>query len=347
MLYDSKKNSMKMKSYVLFGIISIGLLTYVILERIRLQTTQDNLDKRPTHHTIHNSHQCHNTDFVPTQKKAVWTMLTDDPHYVICAIKLGHSLRSHTTDTRFDMVVMELTTKPLSRAAWGCLREVGWQRCVVDRIVPLDEVATQSKEPRWLDQFTKLHLWGMTTYETLLYLDSDTLTMRSIDHLLNRKLGNKSIAVAAQTWHGGFEGFNMGVLVIHPDMQEYERLLDLQQDPSVQFQRHWAEQGFLNVVYKDKWDDLGFTNNALAWTSWQNHAYWMQQFPQINIIHYTGMKPWTCVPDLLIERLRAWSVDYTPVCLLWQDVPMQCNSTVPDIMSFVGNHVTTTELHTS
>ena len=84
-------------------------------------------------------------------------------------------------------------------------------------------------EPRFLDQFTKLHLWNMTMYDTLLYLDSDTLTLRSISHLLHRNLGNKCIAAAAQTWHGMFQGFNMGVFVKHPATQEYERLLAIQQ----------------------------------------------------------------------------------------------------------------------
>ena len=313
---------MNIRSPVLFSIIAMGVLTYFILDRTRLQTTGYNPDNRPSHHTLHNgSHPCHNSDFIPMYKRAVWTMLTDDPHYVICAIKLGHSLRAHTTDTRFDMVVMELETKPLGSAVWGCLREMGWQRCVVDRIVPLDEAATRSKEPRWLDQFTKLHLWGMTMYETLLYLDSDTLTLRSISHLLHRDLGNKSIGVAAQTWHGMFQGFNMGVFVIHPDTHEYERLLDLQEDASVQFEAQWAEQGFLNVVYKDKWDDLGFTNNALAWTSWQNRVYWMEQYAQINVIHYTGLKPWTCIPDTFEKLFWAYPVHYIPVCKVWSDVP--------------------------
>jgi len=307
-----------------FVIVATGVFACCVLEA-RQRTTAvvfKNRRSRPA------PRQCRNADFAPMHDKAVWTMLTDDAHYVTSALKLGHSLRAHTTESPFDMVVMQLATKPLGSAAWDCLREVGWQRCVVDRIVPLDEAATQWKHPRFLDQFTKLHLWGMTMYDTLLYLDSDTLTLRSVNHLLHRNLHNKSIAVAAQTWRGGFEGFNMGVFVIHPDAQEYERLLDLQQDPSVQFVEKWAEQGFLNVVYKDSWDDLGFANNALAWTSWQSNAYWMQQFPQINIIHYAGMKPWACVPDLLFEYLIAWSADYKPLCRVWQDTPSHCNSSL-------------------
>ena len=263
---------------------------------------------------------CQNADFSPQHKKAVWTMLTDDENYMLSALKLGHSLRKHTPDP-FDMVVMELATKPLNTTAWTCLRAVGWQRCVVDRISPLDEAATQRYIHRFEDQFTKLHLWDMTMYDTLVYLDSDTLALRSISHLLHRKLGTKRIAVAAQTWYGKIEGFNMGVFVIHPDTNEYHRLLTLQQDPAITFDTKWAEQGFLNVVYKDQWSDLGFKNNALVWVSWQDHAYWTRNYAHINIIHYVGMKPWICLPDAFIQWLIAPSAYYSPVCKVWSDMP--------------------------
>ena len=261
---------------------------------------------------------CQNADFSPQHKRAVWTMLTDDPNYVLSTLKLGHSLRNHTPDP-FDMVVMELATKPLNSTALACLRAVGWQRCVVDRISPLDEDATRRYIARFEDQFTKLHLWDMTMYETLVYLDSDTLTLHSISHLLNRKLGTKRIAVAAQTWYGKFEGFNMGVFVIHPDAHEYQRLRQLQQDPAIKFDTKWAEQGFLNVVYKDQWSDLGFANNALVWVSWQDHAYWTQNYAHVNIVHYVGMKPWLCFPDAFIQWLIYPSTYYTPLCQLWKD----------------------------
>ncbi len=273
---------------------------------------------QPRNFSRRNGILCQNADFSPQHKRAVWTMLTDDPNYVLSALKLGHSLRKHTPDP-FDMVAMELATKPLNSTALACLRAVGWQRCVVDRIIPLDEVAIQRYIPRFKDQFTKLHLWDMTMYETLVYLDSDTLTLRSISHLLHRNLGSKRIAVSPQTWYGRAECFNMGVFVIHPDKNEYQRLLTLQQDPSIKFDTQWAEQGFLNVVYKNEWSDLGFANNALAWVSWQDHAYWSQNYAHVNIIHYAGMKPWLCFPDAFIQWLIYPSAYYIPLCQLWKD----------------------------
>lgn len=261
---------------------------------------------------------CQNDDFFPENTKSVWTMLTDDTNYVLSALKMGHALRLHTEEP-FDMVSMELVSKPLGNTSWSCLKNIGWKRCVVDRIAPLQEGS--SRAYRYVDQFTKLHLWGMTMYQTLVYLDADTMVLHSISHLLHCNLGNHSIGVSAQAWYGKFEAFNMGVFVIHPEKREYERLLKLQRDPSMYFDASWAEQGFLNVVYKDKWHDLGFQNNALTWVSWQNHVYWKSQYAHFNVVHFGGLKPWACFPDIFTEWLIAPSMYYLPVCKEWMEMP--------------------------
>lgn len=271
---------------------------------------------------------CQNDDFLPQYHKSVWTMLTHDPNYILSTLKLGHSLRLHTTTEQFDMVVMELASKPLSSTAWRCLSEIGWKRCVVDRIAPLQEGV--SRAYRYVDQFTKLRLWGMTMYHTVVYLDADTMVLRSISHLLNCNLGNHTIGVAAQNWYDKvdvFSQFNMGVVVIHPAEHEYERLLKLQRDPSVKFDAAWAEQGFLNVVYKDKWYDFGLANNALTWYTWQNHSHWTSQYAHFNVVHFGGFKPWAwaCFPDNMspMEYLTIPSAYYTSICKTWSDLPPQ------------------------
>lgn len=317
---------MSRRSTYLSCIVSIGIFVYFVPEYVRQQRARATLQHRglrPVSRDV--PHPCLNADFVPEHKTDVCTILEDDRNYVLSALKMAHALRAHTTDEPFDMVVMELASKPLTSSDWVCLREVGWKRCIVDRINPLDEAGIRSKFPRFVDLLTKIHVWGMTMYHTLVFLDADTLVLRSVSHLLHLKMGSHSIAASAQTWHGVFEGFNTGVFVIHPDMHEYQRLLRLQQDPSMQFDASWADQGFLNAVYKNEWKDLGFTNNALVWTSWQNHAYWMRHYTAINIIHFTGAKPWACFPDVFTEWVTAPSVYYEEVCQVWRDIPIQCN----------------------
>jgi glycogenin glucosyltransferase len=306
--------------------ISVFML-FVSYEVYHTITTPEHLIPDSMSHSLHNYTKdgllCKNKDFSPQHKKAVWTFLTYDANYILSTLKIGHALRLYTTTEQFDMVVMELASKPLGSTAWRCLEEIGWKRCVVDRIKPLDEVGTQKMFPRFVDVLTKLQLWGMTMYQTLVFLDADTLVLHSISHLLQQKLKNQTIAATAQIWHGEFQGVNTGVFVIHPSSNEYERLLRLQQDPSVIYDTGYADQGFLNVVYKDKWVDIGFINNALVYTSWQNHEYWLRHYEVINIIHFTGAKPWACSPDNLsfIEWLTTPSHYYTEICKVWSEMP--------------------------
>ena len=218
-------------------------------------------------------------------------MLTDGADYVTGAVKLGRSIHAHTT-VPLDLVVMELKSKPLSKPAWKLLRSAGWQRCVVERIAPLDEEGTFG---RFRDQFTKLHAWGMTIYKTLLYLDSDTLVLHSIDNLLRVDLGAKKLGVARDFGAGKWRPtFNMGVFLIHPNRTEYKRLRRLQLDPSITFNHGMCEQGFLNVIYKNQWHDIGFVNNANLAIYSQKRSFWDEHVSRVNIVHYTMSKPWKC-----------------------------------------------------
>lgn len=235
--------------------------------------------------------KCLNADFRPNNPISVWTMLTDGAGYVDGAVKLGASVRQHTS-TPLDMVVLVLDNKPLAKETWMRLRATGWQRCVVERIAPLNEKGTFG---RFRDQFTKLHVWGMTMYDTLLYLDLDTLALRPIDGLLRTRLGEKKIGVARDYGGGKWRpGFNMGVFLIHPNAEEHARLLNLQKGGEIKFDTAMSEQGFLNVVYRNEWYDIGFKYNANLAIFSQDRSYWDKHENDIRIVHYTMNKPWKC-----------------------------------------------------
>ena len=241
--------------------------------------------------TLQPPNPCENDDFSPQSEVAFFTLLTDDANYVTGAVKLGESVLQHTT-IPVDRVYMELNSKVLPDALRKRLKESGWKRCTVRRIAPLDEEGTFG---RFKDQFTKLHAWGMTAYERILYADSDTLVLKSIDHLLQLDLSSKRIAVARDFGDGLWRPtFNMGVFVIQPNSSEYSRLLRLQQDSSIEFETAMCEQGFLNVIYRDEWEDIGFQNNANLAVYAQSRAYWDEHESEINIVHYTMNKPWEC-----------------------------------------------------
>jgi len=252
---------------------------------------------------------CLNSDFRAESNRSVWTMVTDGEEYVRGAQKLGVSVLSNTRRP-VDLVVLELKSKPLSTKNWARLQSVGWKRCTVDRIAPTDEQLTY---PRFRDQFSKLHLWGMIEYKMVVYLDADTLVVRAVDAIFETEMGSAFMAAGrdyqASTWQ---PGFNMGVFVVLPSRPEYTRLKRLQKFGLIPFQTSMAEQGFLNVVYRNAWARLPFGYNANLAIYTQDRVYWDKNIDTVRIIHYTMSKPWAC------------DLHYAPVCEIW----LRANSSI-------------------
>jgi len=253
-------------------------------------------------------HQCLNSDFNPEQSKAVWTMINDNMDYASGAIKVGRGVKNHTK-TPVDLVVMELKSKPISDEIWVRLREVGYKRCIVEPIPPPNKDKTRAD---LREKFAVLRVWAMTVYDTVLFLDADTFVRNSLDSLINMNLKNKTIGVAKdirnKVW---VETFNSGVLLLHPRESEFERLVQLLRS-GIEFEYIMSDQGFLNVVYKNDWHDIGFVNNAnLALYRFQRKFWDQHQLSDINIIHYTMEKPWKC---------NSQDNRYGPICAVWQRI---------------------------
>lgn len=253
-------------------------------------------------------HHCLNDDFAPRNKVSVWTMLNDDNPdlpYVRGGAKMGRGARA-TTKTPFDLVVMELESKPLSAEAWKLLSDVGFQRCVVKSIPPPKGVKTRRDLS---EKFAVLHVWAMEVYETVLFLDADTWVLNNgLDDLINMDLQGKPLGVTkdirAKEW---VDTFNSGVMKIHPSLVEHERLVNLLHS-GMQFEYIMSDQGFLNEVYKGNWHEIGFVNNANLALYAFKREFWDQHKPEdINVIHFTMQKPWKCQKN----------GRYGPICSLW------------------------------
>jgi alpha-N-acetylglucosamine transferase len=237
---------------------------------------------------------------------SVWTLLTDDSNYALSAIKLIKSIEKNTNITKFDKIILEIKGKRLKKDMRRKLLDANWKICLVDKIAPRDEKSTF---PRFRDQFTKLILWNMTEYKSIVYFDSDTFVIGNIDPLLQvyTKLDKYKIAVTKDIRAGLWqETFNMGVFSIKPNRTEFKRLVDLKNDFNFKFETTMSEQGFLNEVFKNQWFEFGFENNANLAVYSQQRNYWNEHESKINVIHYTMNKPWAC------------SNEYMAVCNIWK-----------------------------
>jgi hypothetical protein len=240
---------------------------------------------------------------------SVWTFLSDTQGYLESSKKLIKSIKEYTQGVYYDTVLLEIKEKPFSDEIRKLVIEFGWKICTVDRIPPRNEGATF---PRFIDQFTKLILWNMYEYKAVYYFDSDTMVIRNIDTFLrmHENLENLPYLYRLGVTRDIFAGewkptFNMGVFVIKPNKTEFERLIYLRNDTNFKFDDAQSEQGFLNIVYKNQWFEIGFEHNANLAVYSQIYNYWKQRQVNIKVIHYTMEKPWAC------------SNAYKEVCDLW------------------------------
>lgn len=265
----------------------------------------------------HRRHSCLNADFSTAHDRAVATLLIPTKEeYMVAASVLGASLVIQPSANQTDRVILELRHSPLTRYQWARLQRAGWtHKCTIDPVP-----ARRRPSPRFVDQFAKLRVWGMTVYDVVVYMDADTLVLGNIDDLLHVQFENdQKIGVTADfridygtPGSGGAwaDTFNMGVFAIRPDWAEYERLLRMQRDDDIQVYEHiMAEQGWLNAVYKDQWKDIGLIYNANV--AARDHSRFQEKYGDLRIIHYTTMKPW--FKDDGTEH-------YKRLCLPWVEI---------------------------
>ncbi len=175
----SRKLSFLLKFIVAFicccSVVTITLHAFLFRQYENVGKDEDSIHKLDSNQL---THHCVNKDFQPKHKVSIWTMLNDNPAYITSAVKLGRALKKHTVDTEFDLIVMTLETKPLSDASMKELAGVGFINCAVSPIRPTHLEGKTRKDLQ--EKFGVLHVFAMTVYETVLFIDADTFVQGPI-----------------------------------------------------------------------------------------------------------------------------------------------------------------------
>ena len=103
-----------------------------------------------------------------------------------------------------------------------------------------------------MGRYAKIHLWGLTEYDRIIYLDADTMVLRSLDNLFDQELPVGHVLGQARKSFTGLlavhdqfaDIFNSGVMVLQPSTAAIDAMLAVYMDtPSYNI----GDQGFLNV----------------------------------------------------------------------------------------------------
>ncbi|KAL1879071.1 hypothetical protein VTK73DRAFT_7397 [Phialemonium thermophilum] len=208
-------------------------------------------------------------------------LLTDT--YLPGALVLAHSLRDAGTTQKLAVLV---TLDSVSALV------VTQLKTVYDYVIPVSRISNKSPANLYLmnrpdlhSAFTKINLWKQVQFRKIVYIDADVVAYRAPDELFSLPH-----AFSAAPDIGWPDLFNTGVMVLTPNMGDYYALLAMA-ERGVSFDG--ADQGLLNMYFRDGYHRLSFTYNVTPSAHYQYIPAYRHFQSSINLVHFIGSeKPW-------------------------------------------------------
>ncbi|KAM2895614.1 hypothetical protein FF1_010699 [Malus domestica] len=256
-----------------------------------------------------------------TSVEAYVTLLYGD-EFLLGVRVLGKSIRD--TGSTKDMVA--LVSDGVSDYAMKLLQADGW---IVEKISLLAN-PNQVRPTRFWGVYTKLKIFNMTNYNKVVYLDADTIVVKSIEDLF------KCSKFCANLKHS--ERLNSGVMVVEPSETLFN---DMMRKVTTLPSYTGGDQGFLNSYYSDfpnahlfepnlsqevrksrpvpEMERLSTLYNADVGLYMLANK-WMVDESELHVIHYTlgPLKPWDWWTSWLLKPVD-----------VWQNVRVQLRETLP------------------
>ena len=133
--------------------------------------------------------------------------------------------------------------------------------------------------------FTKINLWKQLQFRKVVYVDADIVALRAPDELFD--LPHSFSAAPDIGWP---DIFNTGLMVLTPNMGDYYALLAMAQR-GISFDG--ADQGLLNMHFKNTFNRLSFTYNVTPSAHYQYLPAYRHFQSSISMAHFIGHdKPW-------------------------------------------------------
>lgn len=174
--------------------------------------------------------------------------------------------------------------------------------------IPIEIPATFKEESgHWGNTFDKIHLFGLTEFSKLVYLDSDMIVIKNIDVLFDRP--HLSAVAAGQSIHPDWTRLNSGLMVIEPQYQLPQKIANVSDRAVSQVRalggNKIGDQDVINAYYNDWPDrkdlhlDQGFNiffsdlDAYIGKHSYQISDNFQVGLKDIYVIHFVGaQKPW-------------------------------------------------------
>ncbi|GAA5868169.1 hypothetical protein JCM8547_003367 [Rhodosporidiobolus lusitaniae] len=241
---------------------------------------------------------------------AVVTFVSSDS-YLPGALTSLQSLLDVDDPSKFDTVCL-VTPSTVGHRSIQALEKA------FNLVVGVETIATESwEELKLLGRrdlaltLTKLHLFRLTQYDKVLFLDADTLVLRPLSHLFD--LPYPFAAAPDQGWP---DAFNSGVMLCTPSQETFDALVGMMKQRGT-----WdgGDQGLLNDFFPN-WHRLSFTYNVTPSAYYTYAPAYKRHGQDASVIHFIGAdKPWNRGSRSVYDP-EAASKDYYGLVNQWYDV---------------------------
>ncbi|KAG6914634.1 hypothetical protein DXG01_016195 [Tephrocybe rancida] len=167
---------------------------------------------------------------------------------------------------------------------------------------------------------TKLHIFRLTDFWKIIFLDADVLPIRPLSHLFT--LPHEFSASPDVGWP---DIFNSGMMVLTPGEDKFNELTEL-----LQSKGSWdgGDQGLLNEWRGNNWNRLSFTYNTTPTAAYTYAPAYERFGSQISAIHFIGPnKPWNSISyrspftsQPIVSATPQQAYDYNSLVDHWYDV---------------------------
>lgn len=260
------------------------------------------------------------------KEQRAWVTLLTQSSYLPGVLALADTLHIH--NTKYPLMVM--TTPSLSVDSLDALKREATHNPII-RVLSIDPLNPPNEDfvmeiPRFRDTWTKLRVFELTSYGTVVFIDADTLVLANPDAVFDTSLPGSDWVAAIhdcrctldkttqgcpytslrhpaalestvavphsqdKTAEYAQTRFNSGVFVFQPSAKLRDRVMEAFTKANHAAYK-FTDQAFLFDFFRDRWTPLTWQYNALKpFRPWHGNV-WRDN--EVKIIHFVMDKPWS------------------------------------------------------
>lgn len=237
-----------------------------------------------------------------TNKKYTYVTLLSTDSYLMGVLLLANSLRE--TQAKYPLLVV--CSNAVSDKTKRILTRYSLEYIVLDEAIQIDTTKYNVAPgyEHWNNTLDKLYVFSLTDYDKVIFLDSDMMVVRNIDHLFD--MPHMSAVVADVFNEPDLRKLNSGMMVIEPNTKDFDGMVNLWTSGGIKL-ANAGDQDVIRAWFKD-WENHPELRLPQGYNVFYSDCQWLakpEQVEPVYVIHFIGpRKPWQVSARAIYKRAQ-------------------------------------------